>query len=113
MKTYIISENMKFVSNPLGGILQYTCLSTDHTADFFNVNMSFQSINSCHKSLCKKTITWSMSDGSLLITGDSQNVTLSFRMAGPPFETRELILEGEEIDNFKNALISLSQNKNM
>lgn len=41
MKTYIISENMKFVSNPLGGILQYTCLSTDHTADFFNVNMSF------------------------------------------------------------------------
>ena len=45
-----------------------------------------------------------MSDGSLLITGNSQNVTLSFRMAGPPFETRELILEGEEIDNFKKII---------
>lgn len=104
MRQHTITENLSFIeSPPQGATLQWVCTEGD-VVDVFAVNMSWKSLEACHRALSRSKVSWEMKDGSLRIHGTIDKVELTFRMAGPPSDYRRLILQGEALANFKGTL---------
>ena len=77
MNSITIAPRLWFEETLLGATLNYQS-SEDEDAILFRVGLSFQSLMDCDKSVMQSACLWTISDGSLSVYGDYEELTLTF-----------------------------------
>lgn len=103
-----IAADLGFVRSPQGAILE-CMVEGSTTMDVIGINMYRQSLRKCRAALDAETISWRMSDGSLIVTGGKDEVILKFVSERPGMAPKDITLVGAELVAFKSALEQLAK----
>jgi hypothetical protein len=82
--------------------------SEGEEADVFHVGLNHRSLKAFQKALTRGTASWETNDGSLRVVKREGEATLVFKMQGPPFESREVVLKGAELSRLEVAIAQLA-----
>ena len=103
-----ITADLGFVRSPQGAILQFIVEGT-MAVNVINISMYRQSLRKCRAALDSETISWRMSDGSLIVAGGKDAVTLNFVTEATGGKPASITLRGAELVAFKSALEKLAK----
>lgn len=103
MTTISIANHLWFEETELGATLNYR---SDETPGgiLFRVGISHDSLARCNAAMVGPYCIWTIGDGSLMIAGDSEQLTLTFSTAGSKLYQGGISLYGEELAAFKTAI---------
>jgi len=80
-----INDRLSIVTgDPQGIIINCLAASDARVLEIFNVSLFFSSVESMLDNL-NQGQPWESSDPGLVMSGDGEEITLAFRMQGPPF----------------------------
>ena len=103
MEVIPIAQNLWFEEDPRGATL--TCQAGEgEEATYFHVGISHQSLLEMNSALATSTPNWIIRDGSLLVEGDKEELTLHFCARQGPAVEAELSLFGLELKAFRWAI---------
>ncbi len=103
-----ITGDLGFVRDRRGAILQFMAEDSE-VVDVFSIGMSKESLRKCRAALNSNGISWRMSDGSLIVTGGKDKVTLKFVSEMPGVKPKSIALTGAKLAAFTSALESLAK----
>jgi hypothetical protein len=69
----------------------------------FRVGISHYSVKDCDRALQNTACLWAVRDGSFSIFGDQGELTLTFSAGKQPLQ-RRLVLSGQQLEDFKQAI---------
>ncbi len=103
MEVIPIAQNLWFEEDPRGATL--TCQAGEgDEATFFHVGISHQSLLEMNRALATSTPEWVIRDGSFLVHGDKEELTLRFCTHEGTALEAELSLFGLELKAFRWAI---------
>ena len=103
MEVIPIAQNLWFEEDPRGATL--TCQAGEgDDATFFHVGISHQSLLEINHALAASTSEWVIRDGSFLVHGDKEALTLRFCTRQGTALEAELSLFGLELKAFRWAI---------
>ena len=94
--------------DPQGIIINCLAGSDTGVMDVFNVALYFSSVKSLFKTL-KLTQPWESGDNSLVVSGDIEGMTLTFRMQGPPFGKVDVVLNEDDSKMFMDEMEKIAK----
>jgi len=98
MQTITIAERLWLEPTLLGATLNYSEQSNGWQ---YRVGIGFRSLMECDRALQNGSAVWMLQDKSFMVDGNKE-ITLTF-CPGTEMEQR-LVLSGEELQTFKNAI---------
>jgi hypothetical protein len=107
MDTFTVTAGLTLDKHPRGAVVNYFAQSGDE-ADGFHVGLNRRSLEARQKTLSRNTASWETNDGSLRVIKREGQVTLVFKMQGPPHESSEVVLEGADLTKFEEAVAQLA-----
>ena len=104
-----IKDGLSIITGDPQGIV-INCLAGSDTGvmDVFNVFLFFSSVRTILESL-KQGRPWESSDGGLAVSGDSAEITLTFRMQGPPFGQVDVVLDEDDSKRFMDEMSEIAE----
>jgi hypothetical protein len=107
MDTFQITDSLRLEKHRQGAMVHYTSAQGEET-DVFCVGLNGRSLQACRKALTRGVASWETNDGSLRVVKREGEVTLAFKLQGPPYGSRELVLKGAELSKFQEAVAQLA-----
>ena len=89
--------------DPRGTLITYFSGRDTGMMDIFNVALFFSSVKSMLESL-KQGQPWKSDDNSLVVSGDSEEITLTFKMQAPPFGEVDVELHENDSKKFMDEM---------
>ncbi len=106
-----INDELSIITaDPQGIVINYLATKEAEVMDVFNVSLFFSSAKSMLENL-EQNQPWENSEQSLVVFGDSEEITLTFRMQGPPFEDFTVVLNENDSKNFINEMLKIADSK--
>ena len=104
-----INDGLSIVTGDPQGII-INCLTGSETGvmDVFNVALYFSSVKSQLENL-KQGKPWESDDNSLVVSGDSEGMTMTFRMQGPPFGKVDVVLNEDDSKMFMDEMAKIAE----
>ncbi len=103
MEVIPIAQNLWFEEDPRGATL--TCQAGEgDTATYFHVGISHQSLLEMNHALATATPNWIIRDGSFVVQGDKEALTLRFCTREGNVLEAQLSLYGLELKAFRWAI---------
>jgi hypothetical protein len=103
MTTISIASCLWLEETELGATLNYRSESAPGGL-LFRVGISHGSLQACNDAMVGSSCIWTIRDGSLTISGDSEELTLTFCSANEVYVQEGVSLYGEELIAFKAAI---------
>ena len=109
MPTIRINDRLSIVTgDPQGIIINCLASSDKGVMDVFSVALFFSSVKSILENL-KRGQPWESSDPSLVVSGDGEEIALTFRMQGPPFGKVDVVLDEDDSKRFMDEMSEIAE----
>ncbi len=100
MSSISIAQRLWFDQTFLGATLNFQA-GEGPNAVLFRVGLSTQSLGACQKQLNRSSCAWTIRDQTLTITGDGEELCLTFCVTDGSGLQASISLYGEELETFK------------
>lgn len=106
-----INDQLSIITgDPQGIVINYLANKEAGVLDVFNISLFFSSVKSMLENL-EQNQPWKNSEQTLVVFGDSEEITLTFRMQGPPFQDVTVVLDENASKNFINEMLNIADSK--
>jgi len=104
-----IKDGLSIITGDPQGII-INCLAASDTGvmDVFNVSMFFSSVKSMLENL-ERGESWESGDQGLTVSGKVAEITLTFKMQGPPFGQVDVVLNENDSRRFLEAMAEIAE----
>ena len=104
-----INDRLSMVTgDPQGIVINCLAGSDAGVMEIFNVSLFFSSIESMLESL-KQGESWESGDRGLAVSGKGAEITLTFKMQGPPFGDVDVVLNKNDSRRFLEAMAEIAE----
>jgi hypothetical protein len=104
-----INDRLSIVTgDPEGIIINCLAASDAGVLEIFNVSLFFSSVEFMLESLGRGE-PWESADPGLVVSGNSEEITLTFRMQGPPFGQVDVVLNEEDSKKFMDEMSKIAE----
>lgn len=109
MPSISISDKLSIgTGDPQGVIINCLAGREMGVMDVFNVSLFFSSVVLMLENL-KQGEPWNNNDNSLVVSVNSEGMTLTFKMQGPPFGEVDVVLNKEDSKKFTYEMAKIAE----